>query len=68
MVPVRRLLDTRAGRTIGGVLLAIAACTAVGLVVLWPGDTEPLELQGLVGDSQTAEVVGVQQSGCPSAP
>jgi uncharacterized membrane protein len=68
MVPVRRLLDTRAGRTIGGVLLAIAACTAVGLVVLWPGDTEPLELQGLVGDSQTAEVVGVQQSGCPTAP
>jgi uncharacterized membrane protein len=49
--------------TVVAVVLAIG--TAVGLAILWPGDTQT-RLQGsLVVDTQKAEVVEVRESICP---
>jgi uncharacterized membrane protein len=45
------------------VLLAVA--TAVGLAILWPGDSEVTIGGGLAVDTQSAEVLEVRESICP---
>ena len=52
-------------RALTAVAVTLAAGTAVGLAVLWPGDSET-RLQGsLAADTQKAEVVEVNESLCP---
>ncbi len=43
----------------------LAAATAVGLAVLWPGDTEPRIRGSLAVDSEKAEVTEVRETLCP---
>src|ERR687892_1850548 len=40
-------------------VVAIAVCTIVGLIALWPGDVDAPEAQGLAADTERAEVESV---------
>ena len=44
---------------------AIAAATVVGIIALWPGDSEVELAQGLSAPTEKAEVVGVSEEACP---
>jgi uncharacterized membrane protein len=59
-------LDTRTGRVFATFALGLALATAVGVVILWPGDKPDLELAAVsAADSERAEVVGVTSEQCP---
>ena len=45
-------------------LIAVAAVTAVAIVVLWPGDDRPALPSGLGNDSELAEVESVTETAC----
>lgn len=52
-------------RALTAVAVILAAGTAVGLAILWPGDTKTHLQGGLVVDTQEAEVVEVTETTCP---
>jgi uncharacterized membrane protein len=52
-------------RALTAVAVILAAATAAGLAVLWPGDSEARIQGGLAVESETAEVVEVRESLCP---
>ena len=58
------MLATRAGRLTLGLLAGLALATAVGLVVLWPGDRDEVDTGLVAGTTQRAEVIGVSSEGC----
>jgi uncharacterized membrane protein len=63
---MRTLLETRAGRAVGAILVAIALLTLVGIVLLWPsGENSSVEVAGIAGDSLAAEVVRAERVPCP---
>ena len=47
---------------------AIVVVTLVGLVALWPGETETDVRSGVAGETEDGEVVSVEQAPCPGAP
>jgi len=62
---VRALLQTGIGRLAVGAVVALFVAAAVGLVVLWPGDAQQVDLVG-GGSAQTqqAEVVASRPVAC----
>jgi uncharacterized membrane protein len=52
-------------RALTAVAVMLAVGTAVGLVILWPGETETHIAGGLAVDAQDAEVVEVTETTCP---
>jgi uncharacterized membrane protein len=46
---------------------AIVAVTVVGLIALWPGETESEVGAGIAGDTVRGEVVAVEEGACPGA-
>lgn len=63
-----RYLRTRRARPFGLALVAIVTATAIGLAILWPGETEPGLSQGLAGETERAEVAAVSEADCPGPP
>lgn len=62
------LRETRTGRAVGLVLIALAAATLTGMVLLWPsGDSESIEVAGIAGETLAAEVTRVEELPCPGA-
>lgn len=60
------LRETRTGRAVGLVLIALAAATLTGMVLLWPsGDSESIEVAGIAGETLAAEVTRVEELPCP---
>lgn len=60
------LRKTRTGRAVGLVLIALAAATLTGMVLLWPsGDSESIEVAGVAGETLAAEVTRVEELPCP---
>lgn len=45
----------------------VAAVAAVGLIVLWPGDTEGEVGAGIAGDTVRGDVVSIEKGPCPGA-
>jgi uncharacterized membrane protein len=52
-------------RLLTAIAVILAAGTAAGLAVLWPGDTETRIQGGLAVDAQKAEVAEVRETLCP---
>jgi uncharacterized membrane protein len=52
-------------RALTAVAVILAAGTAAGLAILWPGDSETRLEGGLVVDTQEAEVAEVTETTCP---
>src|SRR5918996_965079 len=46
-------------------VVAIAVCTIVGLIALWPGDVDAPVSEGLAADTERAEVTSVTYEACP---
>ena len=63
---MRELLETRAGRAYAAAAAVVVVVAAVGLVVLWPGDVEPKLGQIYSGDTERAEVTGIEEFACSS--
>lgn len=63
----RALLRTRAGRAVAGGLGGLALLTVVGLVVLWPGDSDPVRGDTIVISRGIvpAQVIAVTPMVCP---
>jgi uncharacterized membrane protein len=53
-------------RILTAVAVVLAAATAAGLAILWPGDTETRLAGDVSVDTQKAEVVEVRESICPA--
>ena len=51
-------------RLLTGIAALLAVATAVGLAVLWPGDTEA-RIGGIAVDTERAEVIEVEETICP---
>jgi uncharacterized membrane protein len=52
-------------RTFTLVAAALAVATVVGLVLLWPGETDSQVAQGIAVESEPAKVTGVEEELCP---
>ena len=52
-------------RLFTAIAVLLAAATAAGLAILWPGDSEVRVGAGLAVDTETAEVLEVEESICP---
>jgi uncharacterized membrane protein len=52
-------------RALTAAAVILAAGTAAGLAILWPGDTETQIRGGLAVETQEAEVIEVRESTCP---
>jgi uncharacterized membrane protein len=52
-------------RALTAVAVMLAAATAAGLAILWPGDSDSRIQGGLAVDSEAAEVVEVRETLCP---
>jgi uncharacterized membrane protein len=62
---VAALLRTGVGKLVAAAVAALFAGAAIGLVVLWPGEAEPVELiAGARAESQQAEVVRSSKIAC----
>ena len=61
----RALLASRTGRLFAGIATAIALATALGVAILWPGDTDTQLSEGLTAPTERAEVTSVSYSACP---
>jgi uncharacterized membrane protein len=59
------VLASRAGRVFAAIAAMAAVATAVGLVVLWPGEADTKLSEGLTAPTDRAEVTSVQYSTCP---
>ncbi|MEA2310056.1 MAG: hypothetical protein QOE28_24, partial [Solirubrobacteraceae bacterium] len=58
-------LQVRWGRALAGAVAALAVATAVGLVLLWPGDVRPkTQGEALGGRTLAATVTGGRDVGC----
>lgn len=64
---MRELIRTEAGRRAVIVLAIIAVATAIGIVLLWPGEGESVEVAGIAGETEAAEIVGVEELPCPGS-
>jgi uncharacterized membrane protein len=63
--PDRPLLGTRSGRLLAGAVSVLAAATALGLVLLWPGHVAPKQQgQALGGQTVAATVTGARDVSC----
>jgi uncharacterized membrane protein len=61
----RSLLRTRWGRVLAAAVGLLAAATALGLVLLWPGDVRPAQQgQALGGPTVAATVSAAREVGC----
>lgn len=61
---MRKLVSSAAGRIALAAVCVIAVATAIGVIALWPSGDEEVRL-GLSGDTERAEVTGVQTQECP---
>jgi uncharacterized membrane protein len=52
-------------RLFTAITVALAVATTAGLAILWPGDPEARIAAGLAVDTETAEVIRVEESICP---
>jgi uncharacterized membrane protein len=52
-------------RLFTGIAVALAVGTAIGLAILWPGDTQARTSAGLTVDAEDAKVVSVEERLCP---
>jgi uncharacterized membrane protein len=52
-------------RALVALLAVVALATLAGLVLLWPGDTEPRLAQGIAAESERATVERVDERSCP---
>jgi uncharacterized membrane protein len=66
--PTMRFLRARPVRPFALALAAIVTVTVLGLLLLWPDETEPGLSQGLAGETERAEVVSVRDAECPGPP
>lgn len=64
---MRSLLESGAGRVVVGVLTLITLITLVGIALLWPSGSRPVEVAGIAGETLGAEVIRVEQAPCPAA-